>query len=147
MLAATATACGDDSGEPSSSAASQASSALSVAASSAAEAVQSATAAAASRLEKLKNGIDAAHDVKIGSTSTDSRTGLTTAEITATNGTSDAADYAIPVFFRDEDGNVIDAAVVSIKNVGACGTAKAIARSNRKLSGKVKAEVGSTLRT
>ncbi|MGW5424722.1 hypothetical protein [Streptomyces sp. NPDC003943] len=106
--------------------------------------VASATAAAQEKMNQIKNGVDAKGDVTAGPTSTDGD--RTVATITATNPTGSTADYTIWVNFRDKDGNLLDAVVMNITNVGAKAAKTGTARSNRSLSGATKAEVVQAVR-
>ncbi|MEU6983849.1 hypothetical protein ABZ946_10500 [Streptomyces sp. NPDC046324] len=110
--------------------------------------VSSATAAAASaaeeKMNQVKDGVNATDNVKAGATGTEGD--RTTAEITATNPTDSNADYTVWVNFRDEDGNLLDAAVLNIDGVEPAGSKTGTARSNRTLSGATKAEIQQALR-
>ncbi|MFG2651595.1 hypothetical protein [Streptomyces sp. NPDC048436] len=109
------------------------------------EAVSSATEAAASKMAEVKDGVDAKGDVKVdGDTKSDGD--RTTAKITATNSTDKKADYTISVNFRDGDGKLLDTAVLNIGDVEPSKSKPGTARSNRKLSGTSKAEIGKALR-
>ncbi|MGW1429492.1 hypothetical protein ACWD6K_12850 [Streptomyces sp. NPDC002431] len=143
-LAATAAAC-DDSGTGASGTASRAASAAASAASRGADVAASATAAAGEKLKNFKNGVDATPDVKLSTPDT-AADGRTTAEVTVDNSTDATKSYAVQVNFRDPKGKLLDAVVVTVDDVASHTTKKATARSNRKLSGGVKAEVGTALR-
>lgn len=109
------------------------------------EAVASATEAAASKMAEVKGGIDAKGDVKVeGPTKSDDN--RTTADITARNTTDKKADYTVSVNFRDNDGNLLDTAVLNITDVEPDQSKSGTARSNRSLSGTPKAEIGKALR-
>jgi hypothetical protein len=150
LLAAGAVGCtGDDSP---SGAASKAASVLesvgsqaSSAASRAASAVASATAEARRRLDAVKDGVDAKDEVRSGKPATDGD-GRTTVTVTARNTDDTARSFAVQVDFRDRDGNLLDAVVVTVPDVAAGESGEATARSTRKLSGDVRAEVGRALR-
>ncbi|MDC0770505.1 FxLYD domain-containing protein [Streptomyces sp. HD] len=114
-------------------------------ASKAASAYASATAEAGRQLDEIKGGIDAKDDVRLGDTKTDSD-GRTTVEVTAENTTDSTKSFAVQVNFEDEDGNLLDAAVVTVSDVAANKTANATARSTRDLSGEVRAEVARAVR-
>ncbi|MEU3300764.1 MULTISPECIES: hypothetical protein [unclassified Streptomyces] len=114
------------------------------AASKAGAAIESATAAAASQMAKVKGGLNAATDVKAGPTTADGD--RVTSEITATNPTGEATDYTVLVNWKDSDGNLLDATVVSIDGVPAGGTKSATARSNRSLTGTPAADIGKAVR-
>ncbi|MFE7775440.1 hypothetical protein ACFU5O_16370 [Streptomyces sp. NPDC057445] len=128
LIAAAITGC-SDTGETPDSLASKAS-----------EAAASAT----DKLSDIKGAINAKGDVKAGST--EIKDGKAVAEITATNSTTSAADYTITVNYKDSDGNLLDATVVTINDVPAGGSKSADARSNRDLSGTPKAEIGQAVR-
>ncbi|WP_225804081.1 hypothetical protein [Streptomyces sp. NK15101] len=110
--------------------------------------VSSATAAVASaaqeKMNEVKDGVDATGDVRAGATSTDGD--RTVAEITATNPKDKNADYTIMVNFRDGEGNLLDAVVLSISGVAPGKSKTGTARSNRTLSGATKAEIAQALR-
>ncbi|MEV6330278.1 hypothetical protein [Streptomyces sp. NPDC051909] len=112
------------------------------------EIVSSATAAVASaaqqKMDEVKDGVNATGDVKAGATSTDGD--RTVAEITATNPEDKTADYTVMVDFRDADGNLLDAVVLTIDDVAAGGSKTGTARSNRTLSGATQAQVAQALR-
>jgi hypothetical protein len=140
----TAGACSHDGGGASTKASEAASAAASVA-SRGSDVVASATAAAGEKLRGFKNGVNAKSDVKLGAVSTD-HDGRSTSKITVTNGTDSPKSYAVQVTFRDANGNLLDMVVVTIDDVGPKSSKDAIARSNRKLSGEVKVDVGTALR-
>ncbi|MFF5975131.1 FxLYD domain-containing protein [Streptomyces sp. NPDC012769] len=112
------------------------------------EIVSSATGAVASaaqeKMNEVKDGVNAARDVRAGPTSTDGD--RTVAEVTATNPDDKDADYTIWVNFRDDQGNLLDAVVVSVNGVGPGASKSGTARSNRSLSGATKAEIAQALR-
>ncbi|MET8504270.1 hypothetical protein ABZV60_06415 [Streptomyces sp. NPDC004787] len=112
------------------------------------ELVSTATAAVASagqqKMNEVKDGVDAAGDVKAGPPSEDGD--RTVAEITATNPKDKPADYTVLVNFRDEDGNFLDSVVVSIDGVEPGRSKTGTARSNRTLSGATRAQVSQALR-
>lgn len=139
----TAAACSD--GGSASSTASEAASAAASAASRGADVVASATAAAGEKLNNFKNGVNAKSDVELGKPSTDGD-GRATVKVTVKNSADSKKSYAIQVNFRDRSGNLLDTVVVTVDDVGAKASKDATARSNRKLSGEVKAEVGQALR-
>ncbi|WP_369170808.1 FxLYD domain-containing protein [Streptomyces sp. R28] len=111
----------------------------------AASAFASATAEAGDRLDDIKGGIDAKDAVSLGDPTTDAD-GRTTVEVTAENTTDSTKSFAAQINFRDKDGNLLDATVVTVSDVAAGKTAKGTARSTRDLSGEVKAEVARALR-
>ncbi|MFF1644026.1 FxLYD domain-containing protein [Streptomyces sp. NPDC058240] len=140
----TAAACSDDGGSASSTA-SKAASAAASAASRGADVVASATAAAGEKLNNFKNGVNAKSDVELGKPSIDGD-GRATVKATVKNSSDSAKSYAVQVNFRDGSGNLLDTVVVTVDDVGPKASKDATARSNRKLSGDVKAEVGQALR-
>ncbi|MFB7242718.1 hypothetical protein ACFCYX_09655 [Streptomyces populi] len=150
-LAAQLTACSDDSSpsDAASKAASAASKAASKAASAATEAgdaLASATAEAGRKFDEFKSGADAKDEVKTAGTASPGSDGRVTAEVTATNPTSSAKSYVVQVDFRDQSGNLLDTTVVTVDDVPAGGSENATARSNRSLTGDVKADVARAAR-
>ncbi|WP_162684297.1 hypothetical protein [Streptomyces populi] len=153
-LAAQLTACSDDSSpsdaaSKAASAASKAASAASKAASAATEAgdaLASATAEAGRKFDEFKSGADAKDEVKTAGTASPGSDGRVTAEVTATNPTSSAKSYVVQVDFRDQSGNLLDTTVVTVDDVPAGGSENATARSNRSLTGDVKADVARAAR-
>ncbi|MFJ1612856.1 MULTISPECIES: hypothetical protein [unclassified Streptomyces] len=143
-VAATAVGCSDDGGSAS-TAASKAASAAASAASRGSDVVASATAAAGEKLKGFKNGVNAKGDVKVRTPGT-GPDGHADAKVTVTNGADSAKSYAVQINFRDPKGNLLDAVVVTVDDVGPKASKEATARSNRKLSGDVEAEVGRALR-
>ncbi|MFE3943672.1 hypothetical protein ACFXPV_17655 [Streptomyces sp. NPDC059118] len=139
----TAAACSDDG--TASSTASRAASAAASAASRGADVVASATAAASEKLNNFKNGVNAKDDVELGRPTTDGD-GRATAKVTVKNTTDSSKSYAVQVDFRDGQGNLKDTVVVTVADVPAKTSKDAVARSNRKLSGDIKADVGTALR-
>ncbi|MFD7440003.1 hypothetical protein [Streptomyces sp. NPDC059909] len=109
-------------------------------ASKASEAIASATA----KLSDIQGGINAKGDVKAGPT--ENKDGRAVSEITATNSAGSTTDYTIQVNFKDSDGNLLDAVVVTISDVPAGGSKTGEARSNRDLSGTPKAEITRAVR-
>ncbi|MGW2563338.1 FxLYD domain-containing protein [Streptomyces sp. NPDC001514] len=101
-------------------------------------------ASATAKLSDIQGGINAKGDVKAAPT--ENKDGRAVSEITATNSASKSADYTILVNFKDSDGNLLDAAVVTIDDVPAGGSKSGEARSNRDLSGTPKAEIGRAVR-
>ncbi|MDF3142505.1 MULTISPECIES: FxLYD domain-containing protein [unclassified Streptomyces] len=114
-------------------------------ASKAASAFASATAEAGHRLDDIKGGIDAKDAVSLGDPTTNAD-GRTTVEVTAENTTDSTKSFGVQINFRDEDGNLLDAAVVTVSDVAAGQTGTGTARSTRDLGGEVKAEVARALR-
>jgi hypothetical protein len=139
-----AAACSDD-GESASSTASRAASAAASAASRGADVVASATAAAGEKLKNFKNGVNAKGDVRVGSPVTDGD-GRATAKVTVTNSADSTKSYAVQINFRDGQGSLVDTVVVTVADVAPKASKDATARSNRKLSGEIEAEVGTALR-
>ncbi|WP_254076725.1 FxLYD domain-containing protein [Streptomyces pacificus] len=132
-LGAGMTGCTNDSGETPRSVASEAG-----------EAVQSATAAAASEMAKIKDGLNATSEVKAGPTEAENN--RLSNEITATNPTDQTVDYTVLVNWKDTDGNLLDATVVSIDAVPPGGTKSAKAQTHRDLSGTPRAEIVQAIR-
>jgi hypothetical protein len=132
--ALTATACSDEDTPAS----------VSSAASKAASALASATAEAGRQLDEIKGGIDAKDAVTLGGPTSDD--GRTAVEVSARNTTGSTRSFAVQVDFSDEDGNRLDSVVVTVSDVPGDRTGKATARSNRELSGEVKAEVARAVR-
>ncbi|MFE9602907.1 hypothetical protein [Streptomyces hokutonensis] len=137
------TGCSDDSSP--SSVASKAASAVASIGSQATAAIASATAEAGRRLDEVKNGVDAKDAVKLGTPTTDSA-GRSTVEVTADNKAGSAKSFAVQVEFKDTGGNLLDTVVVTVSDVPAGKSGTGTARSNRKLSGDVRAETGTALR-
>jgi len=133
------TGCSDDSSP--SSVASKAASAVASIGAQATGAIASATAEAGRKLDDVKNGVDAKDAVRLGTPATDSA-GRSTVEVTADNTAGSAKSFAVQVEFKDEGGNLLDTVVVTVSDVPAHKSA----RSNRELSGGVKATVGTALR-
>ncbi|MER6629528.1 hypothetical protein ABT301_14995 [Streptomyces sp. NPDC000987] len=144
LALATTAACSDDSGTPSSTG-SDAVSAASSLASEASGVLSSATAEAKRQLNEVKNGVDARDEVKIGRVTTDSA-GRATATVTAHNTADATKSFAVQVNFRDTGGNLLDTVVLTIDDVVAGKSAEGTARSNRKLSGQLRAEIAVALR-
>ncbi|MEU1405469.1 hypothetical protein ABZ471_24445 [Streptomyces sp. NPDC005728] len=148
VVAVAAAGCSDDSGKASggaSKAASAAASAASSLASKGADALASASAQAREKLDAFKDGVKAKDDVTLGSPTTGSDD-RATVEVTAKNTADSAKSFAVQVNFTDPSGNLLDVVVVTVDNVAAGASGEATARSNRKLTGDVRAEVGSALR-
>lgn len=113
--------------------------------SSAASAAASAQAAASSAISGIKGGLDAKGDVALGAVSTASD-GKAEVPITVSNHEQQANRYVVQVNFTDGSGNVLDATVVNVPDVAAGQSAQATARSNRDLTGSVKAVVANAVR-
>ncbi|MFG2370137.1 hypothetical protein ACGFY9_01490 [Streptomyces sp. NPDC048504] len=137
------TGCSDDSTPA--SVASKAASAVSSIGAQATGAIASATAEAGRRLDNVKNGVDAKDAVRLATPATDSA-GRSTVEVTVDNTDGSAKSFAVQVEFKDDAGNLLDTVVVTVSHVPAHKSATATARSNRELSGGVKADVGRALR-
>ncbi|MEU1308695.1 hypothetical protein ABZ419_07345 [Streptomyces cinnamoneus] len=148
IVTAGAVGCSDD-GKPSgghgSKVASAASSAAASLASQGAAALASATAEAQQKLNEVKNGVAAKDEVKLG-TPTTGGDGRATVKVTAHNTADSAKSFAVLVQFKDKDGNLLDVTVVTVPDVGAKTDGEATATGTRKLSGDVRAEVGSAVR-
>ncbi|MFD8737150.1 hypothetical protein ACFV06_19835 [Streptomyces sp. NPDC059618] len=153
-LATQLTACSDDSSpsgtaSKAASAASRAASAVSQAASAATEAgdaLASATAEAGRKFDEFKSGVDAKSEVKLDGNPSPDSDGRATVKVTAANPTSAAKSYVVQVDFRDASGNLLDTTVVTVDGVPAGGSKDATARSNRSLTGDVKADVARAAR-
>ncbi|MFR0355887.1 hypothetical protein [Streptomyces sediminimaris] len=143
VVGAGLTGCSGDSNNPTSSA-SKAASAASSLASRGAEALASATASAGRKLDEVKGGIDAKDAVRLGTPTTDN--GRATVKVTAENSASSTKSFLVQVNFRDSGGNLLDTVLVTVSDVAAGKSGEATARSNRSLSGQVKAEVARALR-
>ncbi|MDH6131872.1 type IV secretory pathway TrbL component [Kitasatospora sp. MAA4] len=113
--------------------------------SAAASAASSAAAAASSALASIQGGLDATGDVTLGEVSAgaDGRSDVT---VFVTNHQTSANHYTVQVDFKDASGSLLDATVVTVPSLAAGQTADVTARSNRTLSGTVKASVGAALR-
>ncbi|MCX5192857.1 FxLYD domain-containing protein [Streptomyces sp. NBC_00249] len=121
------------------------SSAASAAASKASEVLSSATAAAQRQLDEIKDGVDVASDVQLGTPAADAD-GKSAVKVTARNTADSAKSLAVQVNFNDASGNLLDTVVVTVQDVPAGQSKDATAVSNRKLSGEVKAAVGKAVR-
>ncbi|MGW2544797.1 FxLYD domain-containing protein [Kitasatospora sp. NPDC001574] len=66
--------------------------------------------------------------------------------VTVNNHEQQANRYVVQVNFTDDSGNVLDAAVVNISDVAAGQSGQGTARSNRDLTGSVKAVVANAVR-
>ncbi|MFJ4368484.1 FxLYD domain-containing protein [Streptomyces chartreusis] len=114
-------------------------------ASKAASAFESATAEAGRQFDEIKGGIDAKGSVQLGDITTDSD-GRASVEVTVENTTDSTKSFAVQIDFKDEDGNLLDASVVTVSDVAANQSGKGTARSTRDLSGDVRAEVERAVR-
>ncbi|MFF3112180.1 hypothetical protein ACFVSN_23645 [Kitasatospora sp. NPDC057904] len=134
------------------SAAASAASALASAAGGAGSALSSAQAqasaafsAASSAVAGIKGGLDAKADVAVGAVTTGSD-GRAQAQLTVTNHGQQSYRYVIQVDFTDGSGQVQDATAVTLDDVAAGQGAQATAKSNRDLSGTIKAVVANAVR-
>ncbi|GGR73752.1 hypothetical protein GCM10010269_10870 [Streptomyces humidus] len=123
---------------------SEATAAASSLASQASKAYESATAEANRLFDEIKGGIDVKNDVKLGTPGSDGD--RTTVEVSAVNKAGSTKSFAVQVDFEDSGGNWLDTVFVTLSDVPAGKTGKATARSNRKLSGEVKAVVARAVR-
>ncbi|MFH0175347.1 FxLYD domain-containing protein [Streptomyces cacaoi] len=114
-------------------------------ASEASSAFASASASASRELDEIKDGVDVKSDVKLGTPDTD-KDGRATVEVTVSNTTDGSKSFAVQVDFTDSAGNRLDTVVTTVSDVAAGKTGKQTARSNRTLSGEVKAEVARAVR-
>ncbi|WP_239015506.1 hypothetical protein [Streptomyces sp. CdTB01] len=128
-----------------SAAASAASSAVASLASQGASALASASAEARRRLDEVKNGINAKDEVSLGAPAS-AGDGRITVPVTVHNTANSAKSFVVQVSFNDSKGNLLDTCVVTVDSVAAGKDGNATARSNRKLSGPVRAEVARALR-
>lgn len=143
LVALGAAGCSDGEGTPSEAVSSAASAvqsageAVSSAAAEAKRAAESAAAVAQDKLAEVKDGVDAKGH------GTD---GYTTVPVTVQNTDDGTKSFAVQVEFKDESGNLVDTAVVTITDVAGKGTGQGTARSTHKLSGTVTAQTGTALR-
>ncbi|WP_405533206.1 hypothetical protein OG592_38885 [Streptomyces avidinii] len=151
LVALGAAGCSDGEGTPSEAVSSAASAvksageAVSSAAAEAKRAAESAAAVAQDKLAEVKNGVDAKGQVTLGSVATGTD-GYTTVPVTVQNTDDGTKSFAVQVEFKDESGNLVDTAVVTITDVAGKGTGQGTARSTHKLSGTVTAQTGTALR-
>lgn len=147
VVGAGLTGCSDDGngngGNPT-SAASKAASAASSLASRGADALASATASAGKKLDEVKGGLDAKDAVRLGRPTT--ADGHASVQVTADNSASSTKSFGVQVNFTDSGGNLLDTVLVTLSDVPAGKSGDATARSNRSLSGQVKAEVARAVR-
>ncbi|MGW7204225.1 hypothetical protein [Streptomyces sp. NPDC054837] len=132
------TGCSDD--DTPSSVASRAASV----ASQGADTFASATAEVGERFDDVRNGVDVKGDVRLGTVTASG--GRAEAEVRAANTGGSQKSFLVQVNFTDGDGNLLDAVAVTVSDVPAGKSGKATARSNRDLSGAVKAEVDRAVR-
>lgn len=128
-----------------SSAASAASSAVASLASQGTSALASASAEAKRRLDEVKNGIDAKNEVSLGAPAS-AGDGRITVPVTVHNTAGSAKSFVVQVSLHDNAGKLLDTIVVTVNDVAAGKDGSGTARSNRKLSGPVRAEVARALR-
>ncbi|MFJ9724832.1 hypothetical protein ACIRP3_18990 [Streptomyces sp. NPDC101209] len=128
-----------------SAAASAASSAVASLASQGTSALASASAEAKRRLDEVKNGTNAKDDVSLGAPAS-AGDGRITVPVTVHNTANSAKSFVVQVSLNDSKGHLLDTCVVTVDNVAAGKDGNATARSNRKLSGPVRAEVARALR-
>ncbi|KQX62274.1 MULTISPECIES: FxLYD domain-containing protein [unclassified Streptomyces] len=114
-------------------------------ASEASSAFASASASASRKLDEIKGGVDVKSDVKLGTPDTD-QDGRATVEVTVSNTTDASKSFAVQIDFTDSAGNRLDTVVTTVSDVAAGKTGKETARSNRALSGQVKAAVARAVR-
>ncbi|MGW1770208.1 FxLYD domain-containing protein [Streptomyces sp. NPDC002104] len=141
---ATTAGCSDSDGDVSAGV-SKAASAAASAQSQAADAVDSATAAAKKKLAEVKDGVDAQDAVTLGAVTADGD-GRSAVTVTARNTDGSTKSFAVQVDYKDASGNALDTVVVTVSDVPAGQSKDATARSTRKLSGEVRATVGTALR-
>jgi cytoskeletal protein RodZ len=108
------------------------------------ESYASASASASARMSEVKDGMDAKDEVVAGEMKADGD--RSAVEITASNKQPKKQSYVVQVNFRDAGGNLLDVAVVNVKDVEPGKDAKATARSNRTLKGDVEADIAKSLR-
>ncbi|MES5819357.1 hypothetical protein [Streptomyces sp. RG80] len=111
----------------------------------AASAAQEATAEVGKRFEDVKGGIDVKDDVSVGTPDVGAD-GRAEAEVTVRNTGDARKSFLVQVDFTDPDGNLRDTVAVTVSDVAAGGSKKATARSNRDLSGGLKAKVARAVR-
>ncbi|WAZ22990.1 FxLYD domain-containing protein [Streptomyces cinnabarinus] len=107
------------------------------------EAAESLATEAQNRIDDIKNGVDAKDAVTLGDPVTDGRA---TVPVTVENTADSAKSFAVQVDFTDSGGNRLDVVVVTISDVQPGESKEATARSNRDLTGEVKAEVARAVR-
>ncbi|MEU8511497.1 hypothetical protein AB0C76_07925 [Kitasatospora sp. NPDC048722] len=101
--------------------------------------------AASSAVAGVKGGLDAKADVAVGAVTIGSD-GKAQAQLTVTNHGQQSYRYVVQVNFTDGSGQVQDATAVTLDDVAAGQSAQATAKSNRDLSGTVKAVVANAVR-
>ncbi|MFI9307411.1 hypothetical protein [Streptomyces triculaminicus] len=148
VLIAAMSGCSDEAGKPSGEGhkvASAASSAAASLASQGAAALASATAEARRKLDEVHNGVNAKDEVTLGTPSTGGD-GRATVEVSAHNTADSAKSFAVLIQFKDTDGNLLDVAVVTVPDVAPGQNGKATATGTHKVSGDLRAEIGTALR-
>ncbi|MFF1339408.1 hypothetical protein ACFVYT_16105 [Streptomyces sp. NPDC058290] len=138
-LAPGATACSGDT-TPSDVASKAASAVASVGAD-----LNAAAAEAKKKLDGVKGGVDAKGDVRLRTPSKDAD-GHASVRVTVSNTATSTKSFAVQVDFRDTGGNLLDTVVVTLSDVAPGAAGEGTARSNRGLSGDVKADMGTALR-
>ncbi|MEV7023697.1 hypothetical protein [Kitasatospora sp. NPDC093558] len=101
--------------------------------------------AASSAVAGIKGGLDAKADVAVGAV-TVGADGTAQAQLTVTNHGQQSYRYVVQVDFTDGSGQLQDATAVTLDDVAAGQSAQATAKSNRDLSGTVKAVVANAVR-
>ncbi len=107
-------------------------------------ALASATAEVGRKLDDIKGGVDVKDAVRLGKPAADGD--RTTVQVTADNSAGSTKTFAVQVDFTDQDGSLRDMVLVTVSDVAAGASGKATARSNRELSGEVRAKVGRAVR-
>ncbi|MEU9852199.1 hypothetical protein [Streptomyces sp. NPDC047974] len=137
--------CSDDGDNPVSGAVSEAASAVASAAEGLSEAASRAVKQAEEQMAEIKDGVDAKDEVTLGDPATDAD-GRTTVPLTVRNTDDATRSFAVQVQFKDGDGKLVDAVVVTISDVPGGKPGDGTARSTHKLSGTVTPSVASALR-
>ncbi|GGR57626.1 hypothetical protein [Streptomyces roseolus] len=137
--------CSDDGDNPVSGAVSEAASAVASAAEGLSEAASQAVKKAEEQMAEVKDGVDAKDEVTLGDPATDAD-GRTTVPLTVKNTDGATRSFAVQVQFKDGDGKLLDAVVVTVSDVPAGKPGEGTARSTHKLSGTVTPTVASALR-
>ncbi|MFD6417338.1 hypothetical protein [Streptomyces sp. NPDC060194] len=114
------------------------------AASQASDAAARAQASASAKVAEVKGAVSGKDDIELGDVTTSGQ--RSSVELTADNSTDEQASYTVTVNFRDQDDKLLDVTVVDVKDVAPGKSKSATVRSNRELSGEVKADVGQALR-
>ncbi|NML51981.1 hypothetical protein HHL19_23840 [Streptomyces sp. R302] len=137
--------CSDDGDNAVSGAVSEAASAVASAAEGLSEAASQAVKKAEEQMAEIKDGVDAKDEVTLGDPATDAD-GRTTVPLTVRNTGDATRSFAVQVQFKDGDGKLLDAVVVTISDVPAGKPGDGTARSTHRLSGTVTPSVASALR-